>query len=166
MSDSDFTFEAKGLENLDKAGKLAQQKILQSCSNYMIKKTHERIRSGIDVDGKPFEPRKFKPKSNSPRTLFDGGELFRSISSTNYEDYCMVFSNIPYAKYHNEGRDYKASKKQAFWMWANLFNKEGNPFAIYNIHLPKRHFLGISDEDTENMKKLASNILKKEMGGE
>jgi phage gpG-like protein len=165
MSDTEFTFEAKGLDHLANAGETAKKKILQSYSNLMIKRTHERIRTQTTVEGEPFEPRKSTPKSNSPRTLYDSGQMFRSINSTCTDDDCIVFSNIPYARYNNEGRSFSTSKKQAFWMWINLYNKKGNPWAIKHINLPKRHFLGISDKDTEDMKKLAENILKQQING-
>lgn len=166
MSETNFHFRSFPAQ-LDKASENAKKKILKSWGNLMESQTRKRLRDGKDVDGNPFAPRKFPDLvvNKSKRVLYEHGDMFRSIRSTFYINKVVTMSNVPYSAYHNEGRDYKASKKQSVWMWANLFGKKGSPFAIHNIKLPKREFLGFSKEDKDKLSKLASSILSKELKG-
>jgi phage gpG-like protein len=162
MATTEFSFKTIPFTNISHS-KLVDN-TLKNWNNYMMSKTRERLRTGIDVNGSPFKPRKLpdKVKTKSKRVLYETGDMFRSIQSTQTNDSIIIFSNLHYAKYHNEGRDYPTTKKQSVWMYHNLFGapKDKSPFSYKRIHLPKREFLGINKQDEKKLADLATMTLK------
>jgi len=164
MSSVKFTFDVKDLASrLERAGPKAIKDTLRSCGNLALRSTHERFRQEIDPDGIPWKPHVLPSKSY--RILWKEGDLFKSIVATFSKTKVVIGTALVYAGVHQRGAKLAVTPKQSVWMWANLFNKQGNPFRFKTIRIPKRTFLGFSEDDQKGFVVIANTVLKGALDG-
>lgn len=91
----------------------------------------ERFQNSVDPNGNKWK----EPKSRKGKPLLDTGALRKSIHKINKNNVAGVGTNIDYARIHNYGGviKYKNGKKE--------------------IVMPKRQYMGFSDENISELKR-------------
>jgi phage gpG-like protein len=89
------------------------------------------------------------------------GNLQNSLQKRITRNEVTVYTTIPYAKYHQWGAKYVTKPKQSFWLWNNMFQRKGHPFAKRKITIPPRPFMGFTDTDIQYLRNLMVKELKK-----
>jgi phage gpG-like protein len=148
---------------------VAKQAILNDSMKYLVKALKLRIRTGKDIYGNNVKPlKKYTYKSKKSRAIFrNTGTLLKSITGIVYSDELIIQNNVfkggfNYPFYINNGLTYKATMKQSFWMWFNLFEKKGMPPKEgYNVTIPKRQYFGFTKNDTNKIKDIIIKNVKK-----
>ena len=89
------------------------------------------------------------------QTLTDTGRLRRSIDYATTSDTVMVGSNLKYARIHQKGGTItpKKAKKLVFK------GRGGKKVAVDQVTIPARPYLGISDEDMDDVKSTMTDFL-------
>ena len=134
MSDIKIEFDSKKFEEfLDRLGDQVDE-LMHDVGNEIVKYSKETFTTK-EWDGMPWQPWKYnyarEGYSGSKSLMVDSGNLRRSIRIGEYDkDHVTVISDTDYGSYHNEG----------------------------STHLPKRQFLG---ESEEMMKQIEDMIIEK-----
>jgi len=169
MGDATFKFDMKQIEDLPNIPQQKRKSILNTWASYMLKVTRSRFRSTQSPDGQKWAKTKYKSKGKGKRfvrTLYGRGHLLRSIVKYFKNQWSVAIgTKLIYAKTHNEGASFKATKKQSAFLFYNVFKnahgKEAKFSWGYKIRIPKREFLGINDADSNALGKLAEMSLLK-----
>lgn len=118
---------------------LSENRIADAASALVLDANRKRFLAETDPDGQPWTPSKAgqrRRQSGGTGTLFDTGNLFRSIQAFKAVDgTAEVGTNLPYAEKHQEG-----------------------------LGVEQRVFLGISDSDTDRVVDLVERMAAKAIG--
>lgn len=133
------------LSNLDKKG------INAALSEALLTSIVERFDNQRDPEDKKWAP-SIRVKENDGKTLSDSTDLRTSIHSEYSEKGVAIGTNKLYAATHqfgDEGRTIRAKTKSGL-----RFQVGGNwrRAKVVTVNIPKRAFLGISNEDMEEIK--------------
>ena len=108
----------------------------QAIGNYLVGETQDRIKRETSPDGTPFAPialetkRRKQRKGKILKILQENGTLVNTIAAQVEGDGVAVGSNMPYASIHQLG---------------------GNAGRNKSVNLPARPYLGLNDEDQEEI---------------
>lgn len=150
---------------LDEKGRKA---LLAEVGETLISSTQERFDEGKDPQGKAWEvsgrawerglavkgrkatekrkgKRGRRETGNFGKTLLDKGRLVRSIDKAVTTNAVMVGSNLEYARIHQKGGKAGRGRK---------------------VTIPQREYLGISDDDREEIAAIMADFLKNGFLGE
>ena len=104
------------------------------------------------------------------------GDLMHSIDGRTEEGAVVMFSTSPHAKYHNEGADATVTPRMRRYFWAmhaeaKKRHGKDNPETLFwrnmaltrksKIRIPKRQFMGASDELMKRIYNAIENDLKR-----
>lgn len=121
----------KWISHFDKKG---LTEVVRTAADSIAKIVKGRIKARSGPHGK--WPAKKKWTKN--RT----GELEKSIEVVMVNDEAFIGTKRYYGRSVQFGGNYAVTPRQAVWMWANLFGKQGNPYWIKKIRREPRPFLG------------------------
>ena len=111
----------------------------------LVSSTKERFENETAPDGTKW-PKSYRAAARGGQTLSDKGRLKNSISYQASATKVEVGTNVKYAHVHQEGMEIKA--KNAKFL---RFRVGGGWAKKKKVTIPKRPFLGISDEDMEEI---------------
>ena len=141
---------------LGKAGhKLGDtQALMESVGEALVSGTLKRFDAEKDPEGQPWEP-SGRAQEDGGQTLTDSGRLRRSIEFAATSDKVMVGSNLPYARIHQLGGKItpKKAKKLVFK------GRGGKKVAVDKVTMPARPFLGVSEEDMQEVRDTFADFL-------
>jgi len=148
------------------SGKLTKN-VLKKSKIYMDKIIKKRFRDQMGPNRKRWKPlspltlayRKRKGKGKRP--LVRTGRMMKSIKTTITKGVLRVYTSLRYARIQQKGATIDTTPKQQIWMWANLFNKKGNPWLVTKIRIPPRPFLWFSKKDAVELKRIIVKEVKK-----
>ena len=111
----------------------------------LVSSTKKRFEDETAPDGTKW-PKSYRAAARGGQTLSDKGRLKNSISYQASATKVEVGTNVKYAHVHQEGMEIKA--KNAKFL---RFRVGGGWAKKKKVTIPKRPFLGISDEDMEEI---------------
>ncbi|MGI6542965.1 MAG: phage virion morphogenesis protein [Limnochordia bacterium] len=113
----------------------------QEIGEAMVTSTRLRFREGVDPEGKAWPPSR-RAQSRGGQTLRHKSNLYGSIQWQARSDGVEVGTNDKRARVHQEGLEIRA--KRARYL---RFQVDGAWVQVRKVQMPRRSFLGISDDD-------------------
>ncbi len=141
----------------------------------MEAKTRLRFREGIDPDGAAWPPSKRALKVHG-QTLVKSGRLRDSITHNVFDGGVEWGSNVIYAAIHQFGGTiHREAGTQKIYRKVSKSGELGNRFVkkrvanymtehahgAYDIHMPQRSFLGVDQDDLDEMAAIVAAHLRK-----
>lgn len=120
---------------------------------YLIDSTKERFRSGKNPDGSSW-PVSHRAKDAGGKTLMDTRRLYNSITMQASVESVVVGTNVIYATTHNPKNDRSETIIRARKAKALKFQISGKWAAKKEIHIPARRFLGINEDDVNEIQQI------------
>lgn len=124
----------------------------------LVSSTKKRFKTETGPDGKKWE-KSLRAKNEGGQTLTDNATLKNSITYKAKPDGVAVGTNVKYAAVHqgDNGKDtiIKAKRKKALY-----FRVGGNMVMKKQVRIPARPFLGINDDDIEEITGLINDRIK------
>lgn len=141
------------LKNIDK------KSLMGSLAETVRESTDERFKTQKGPDGKAWTP-SARVRENGGKTLIASADLRRSIHSEYGEEGFAVGTNKIYAATHQfgvKGRTIRAKNGKCL-----VFPYKGHLVMVkqVTVNIPPRPFLGISDEDQEEIRELLMEVFK------
>ncbi len=139
---------------LQKAGNLNFEKIHKQMGEYMLKEVRMRFKHGEGPDGAKW-PKSYRAKIQGGQTLRDTKRLQNSITYRAKRRGVEIGTNVKYAAVHQEGDTIKAKRKKylRFKVGDRWYQKK-------EVTVPARPFLGINDENIEELKRILNEAIK------
>lgn len=139
-------------QHLKKLSQLDREGINQTIAETLRSSTRMRFKTGTDPDGKTW-PRSLRVEGNKGKTLVDTARLRNSIRGRATPELAEVGTNVIYGGRHQFGDKRpmlikaKTSKGLRFKIGDRWITKKQ-----VRVKLPARPYLGISQEDREEIK--------------
>lgn len=137
--------------------RLAQLNFLgmyQEIGEAMTSSTRRRFSEGVDPEGKAWPPSR-RARSGGGRTLRDTGLLANSIQWQARSDGVEVGTNDKRARVHQEGLEIRAKRARTLH-----FQIEGGWVQVKRVKMPRRAFLGISDDDQREIEGIVNRRIE------
>ena len=112
--------------------------LLAEVGEAMVSSTMQRFIEGVGPDGTPWTPSQ-RALAQNGKTLVDKAHLQNSISAAVTSDAVFWGSNLPYAQIHQKGGKAGRGKK---------------------VTLPARPYLGLNNDDREEIAAIVSDFAK------
>lgn len=127
---------------LDAAGDLTP--VYKNIGEYEAEATKERFRTSQDPDGNPWKDLNelYAKTKKGPSILVGRTRDLSSIIWQLASDGVETGSNVIYARAHNEGATIVPKNAAAL-----MFSMGGQTFMVKKVVIPRRQFLGFSQED-------------------
>lgn len=125
-----------GIENISKT-----QDLMNDIGEALVSSAKMRFETETDPQGQKW----VKGHKKSGKTLsgeYIGGTLKKSITHNASVSEVIYGSKLEYARIHDKGGVIKAKKKKAL-----RFQINGNWVVVKQVTMPKRQFIGISNDD-------------------
>ncbi len=134
-----------------------KKKLLSAVGEVMISGTLQRFQDEEDPDGQPWTATR-----RGGKILSLTARLQRSIEKHVTDDAVMVGSNLVYALIHQMGGTITPKNGQ----YLKFKTQGGQWVQVREITIPARPYLGISEDDKEEIKETVSEFLRSAiMGG-
>lgn len=130
------------------------QALMESIGDALVSGTLKRFDAEEDPQGRKWEP-SGRAAEEGGQTLTNIGRLRDSIDRVATPDKVMVGSNLAYARIHQEGGTItpKTAKKLVFT------GRGGKKVAVDKVTIPARPYLGVSEDDMDDVKAAMTNFL-------
>lgn len=130
------------------------QALMESIGDALVSGTLKRFDAEEDPQGRKWEP-SGRASEEGGQTLTSKGRLRDSIDRVATPDKVMVGSNLAYARIHQEGGIItpKNAKKLVFT------GRGGKKVAVDKVSIPARPYLGVSEEDMDDVKTAMTKFL-------
>ena len=130
------------------------QALMESIGDALVSGTLKRFDAEEDPQGRKWEP-SGRASEEGGQTLTSKGRLRDSIDRVATPDKVMVGSNLAYARIHQEGGIItpKNAKKLVFTGCG------GKKVAVDKVSIPARPYLGVSEEDMDDVKTAMTKFL-------
>lgn len=130
------------------------QALMESIGDALVSGTLKRFDAEEDPQGRKWEP-SGRAAEEGGQTLTNIGRLRDSIDRVATPDKVMVGSNLAYARIHQEGGAItpKTAKKLVFT------GRGGKKVAVDKVTIPARPYLGVSEDDMDDVKAAMTNFL-------
>lgn len=130
------------------------QALMESIGDALVSGTLKRFDAEEDPQGRKWEP-SGRASEEGGQTLTSKGRLRDSIDRVATPDKVMVGSNLAYARIHQEGGIItpKNAKKLVFT------GRGGKKVAVDKVTIPARPYLGVSEEDLDDVKAAMTDFL-------
>lgn len=138
-----------------------QSELMDSFGRLFVTGANERIGvTNLTPDGAPW-PKSRRVERDGGKTLYESGELNRSITSLAGAHQVEVGSNAPYAAVQQLGA---AVGSLGFWAGSD---KNGRQMSVLSPwgDIPARPYLGVTDEDEKTIAELVSLSLSDALSG-
>lgn len=122
---------------------VASQKLMEAIGQAMKGQTIRRFKQGVDPDGQAWAPSSRAGGMKKGKTLVDTGRLRDSISFSATPTEVHVGSNVVYAHIHQLAGDAGRGRK---------------------VTLPARPYLGVNDDDAEEIQSLVAEHMRRLFG--
>lgn len=142
----------QNVAGIDKAG------VMNAIAEGLRTSTYERFDKGLSPEGKKWEP-SIRVKENGGTTLLKTTDLRTSIKAKSDSTGAAVGTNKVYAATHQFGAERTIRARKSKYL---RFQIGGRWVCVpsVRINIPARPFLGISDEDKEEIKELLDEAFK------
>lgn len=131
------------------------QDLMDSIGEALVSSTLQRFRDEKDPDGKKWKT-SARAAASGGTTLSDTGQLQKSIEYAATSNRVMVGSNKEYARIHQLGGTVRP-KKGKFLKFRGL---DGEDVFVKEVTIPARPYLGISDDDREEIVATMTDFLE------
>lgn len=145
---------------LDKAVSKACHKLgdtkdlMESVGEALVSGTSQRFEDEEDPQGQKW-PKSGRASKQGGQTLTDTGRLSKSIDYAATSNKVMVGSNLAYARIHQKGGVITPKKAKRL-----IFKgSDGQTVSADKVTIPARPYLGVSDEDMEEVKAVMADFL-------
>ena len=147
----------KALDNA--IGKLGakRRELMEGIGEVLVSSTQKRFQDEKDPEGQAWEKTK-----RGGKILSDTKRLERSIDSAATLDDVMVGSNLVYARIHQKGGTIKPKKGK----FLKFKGQDGQDVFVKEVSIPKRAYLGINDDDKEEVAAFIGEYLEDAFKGE
>lgn len=125
--------------------------LLKEVGAAMVTSTVQRFVKSVDPDGNAWEK-----SGRGGKTLVDTALLQNSIAAAVTSDSVLWGSNLAYARIHNDGGTIKPRKGK----YLKFKGRDGNDVFVTEVTMPKRTFLGVNDEDKEEIAATIGDYIK------
>lgn len=136
------------------------QDLMDSIGEALVSNTLKRFDDEEDPTGRKWEP-SARAAAEGGKTLSNTGDLMRSIDKYATSNKVMVGSNLPYARIHQKGGKtsphvIRPKRKKALAFGGVVRKKVNHP----GSDIPARPYLGISDDDREEIMDTMTDFLE------
>ncbi|MEM7529383.1 MAG: phage virion morphogenesis protein [Pseudomonadota bacterium] len=140
--------EAEALAAIDRIEGGAQETLplMDAIGVVLVDGTIRRFQAGIGPDGVPWKP-SFRAQLSGGQTLIDSTRLLSSITHQAEPREVRVGTNVPYALIHQLGGEIRPVNAQAL----RFQLADGTFVTVGKVTIPARPFLGIDQEDREEI---------------
>ena len=150
-----FLRKIRSFSNIDK------RRINAALAESVRESTLERFKQGRDPDGKRWKT-SIRAANEGGRTLIQSAQLRNSIHARSDASGFAVGTNVKHAATHQfgePGRTIRARRKKAL-----RFRINGHWISKKQVHIqiPARPFLGLSDEDMQEIKGTVEDFIARE----
>ena len=130
------------------------QALMESIGDALVSGTLKRLDAEEDPQGRKWEP-SGRASEEGGQTLTNRGRLRDSIDRVATSNKVMVGSNLAYARIHQEGGIItpRNAKKLVFT------GRGGKKVAVDKVTIPARPYLGVSEEDMDDVKTAMTKFL-------
>lgn len=130
------------------------QALMESVGDALVSGTLKRFDAEEDPQGNKWAP-SGRAAEEGGKTLTNRGRLRDSIDRMATSNKVMVGSNLAYARIHQEGGIItpKKAKKLVFT------GRGGKKVAVDKVTIPARPYLGVSEEDMDEVKSVMADFL-------
>lgn len=130
------------------------QALMESVGDALVSGTLKRFDAEEDPQGNKWAP-SGRAADDGGQTLTDTARLRRSIDYAATPGKVMVGSNLTYARIHQKGGTItpKTAKKLVFT------GRGGNKVAVDKVTIPARPYLGVSEDDMDEVKSVMADFL-------
>ena len=118
---------------------------------YLVESTRERFTTGKDPTGKKWK-QSTRVKIAGGQVLVDKARLRDSMAHKATQRTAQAGTNVIYGRIHQKGGEIKAKKAKYL-----KFMIGGKWVQVKKVTMPKRSFLGINDEDTDEISRIIVN---------
>lgn len=127
-----------------------RREMMLGIGEVLISGTQKRFQDEKAPDGTPWI------KSQGPgKTMSKTKRLERSIDSAATEDQVMVGSNLVYARIRQKGGTIRPKNKK----FLRFPGPDGQPVFVKEVTQPARPYLGVSDDDLEEVRAFIAEYL-------
>lgn len=126
----------------------------QEIGEALVTSTRLRFRRGVDPEGNRWPPSR-RAQREGGQTLRDSGLLANSIHYKAQSDRVEVGTNDKRARVHQEGLEIRA--KRARYL---RFQVDGGWVQRKSVQMPRRAFLGISDDDQREIEQIVQQRIE------
>lgn len=120
----------------------------------LVSSTKERFKKQVGPDKKPWD-KSFRAIAEKGKTMMDTRALFNSLTYKAAPDKAEMGTNKIYASTHQEGATIKAKRAPAL-----KFKIGGSFVAKKKVKIPARPFIGINNDDLEEIKEIIQDQIK------
>lgn len=113
------------------------------------------------MEGKGPNGEEWKASGRGGKTLVDTARLQKSISAKVAINTVFVGSNVEYARIHQLGGEIKPKNKKKL----KFKVADGTFRTVDKVTMPARPYLGISEDDHEEVAAIIADFLKESFGG-
>ena len=131
------------------------QDLMDSIGEALVSSTLKRFQDEKTPEGEKWHP-SARAAASGGTTLSDTGRLQKSIEYAATSNRVMVGSNLPYARIHQLGGTVRP-KKGKFLKFRGL---DGEDVFAREVTIPARPYLGISDDDREEIMDTMTDFLE------
>lgn len=128
-----------------------RRELMEGIGEILISSTQKRFQDEVDPEGEAWAPTR-----RGGKILSDTKRLERSIDSAVTLDSVMVGSNLVYARIHQKGGTIKPKNKKAL----RFPGSDGQDVFVKEVTIPKRAYLGINDDDLEEVAAFVGEYLE------
>lgn len=135
--------------------------MLKDVGEYVVGTTKERFRRSVSPEGQPWAPLNplYAAKKTGPGILRENGRLAEIVYQL-ASDSVLIGSTRIYAAIHQFGGTIKPKSAAAL-----VFGLGGKTIFARSVTIPKREFLGLTDDDQAEIRLIAENFLNEASGG-
>ncbi|MEK0082867.1 phage virion morphogenesis protein [Benzoatithermus flavus] len=133
--------------------------VMDEIGRTLVKNTQLRFEDQRGPDGSAWLP-SLRARLQGGQTLKDTGRLVASITHVATGDRVEIGTNVLYAALHQFGGTIRA--KQAPYLRFRL--ADGTPIAVKEVTIPARPFLGLGDDDREDILAIVAHQLREAAG--
>lgn len=138
----------------DAAGRAANPRgLYDNIGAALVRSTRSRFDTGTDPEGSPWPP-SIRAIAEGGQTLIDSTRLRGSITHEASNSGVEVGTNVPYAAVHQFGDIIMARTAQALHFFIG-----GREVFVDSVEIPRRAFLGLDEEDEQEIVEIAGEWL-------
>ena len=134
--------------------------VMDDIGAMLVASTQHRFETGTGPDGTSW-PESARAKRQGGQTLVDSGRLRDSITHRARGDTVEVGTNVIYAAIHQFGGTIKPKNAKSL-AFPGL---DGAPVFVKSVTLPARPFLGVSNDDREEIAAIVADEVARSFGG-
>lgn len=138
--------------------------LMDEIGGYVVDSVLDRFETEKGPDGQGWKP-SIRARHEGGKTLTDSGHLRSSIQHIPGNGHVAVGTNLIYAGIHQKGDTISAKNGKALAFTLPGIGGNGGPGSVFvkSVKIPARPFMGLNDEDKEEISAITLDWLQDKM---